>query len=132
MLALRTYGVRSCVRLSRTASIPQNSDAALLRRSVNSGRQFTSSIIRSKRYEQQDEAEKEKPEKSKPGPRPSAGKTSLRRVSIEAERSRVIVRNRDGRRFVDPDIETKVIPPFSFCGEIHLINSTESHRLLRC
>jgi hypothetical protein len=34
-------------------------------------------------------------------------KTSLRRVSIEAERSRLII-NRSGRQLIDPDIQTKV------------------------
>jgi hypothetical protein len=39
-----------------------------------------------------------------------ARKTSLRRVGLEAERSRVVVRHRGGLRVVDPEVETKVIP----------------------
>jgi hypothetical protein len=38
-----------------------------------------------------------------------ARKTSLRRVGLEAERSRVIVRHRGGLRVVDAEVETKVI-----------------------
>lgn len=105
MLALRTYGVKSCVRLSWSIPIARNGNQSLLRSSVDRGRPFTTSIIRLKKQDQQDEAQEKK---LKAAARPSAGKTSLRRVSIEAERSRVIVRNRGGRRFVDPDIETKV------------------------
>jgi hypothetical protein len=38
-----------------------------------------------------------------------ARKTSLRRVGLEAERSRVVVRHRGGLRVVDPEVQTKVI-----------------------
>ena len=42
-------------------------------------------------------------------PRKSAGKTSsLRRVAVEAERSRDFVKGKGSKRFVDPDVETKV------------------------
>jgi hypothetical protein len=38
--------------------------------------------------------------------RTSPGKNSLRRVSIEAERSRLVI-NKAGRKFIDPDANTK-------------------------
>jgi len=105
MLALRSNGIKSCVRLAGSLQGTHNANRPLLRCSAEYVRFFSTSISRFKKSEQQEESQKEKP---KPVPRPSAGKTSLRRVSIEAERSRVIVRNRHGRRFVDPDIDTKV------------------------
>lgn len=95
MLALRIDGVRSGCRVGIA---PLRSSA------LSSRRAFTGAVIRFRKQEQQDE-----PPKEKPG-RPSAGKTSLRRVSLEAERSRIVVRDRHGRRFVDPDVETKVCP----------------------
>jgi hypothetical protein len=43
------------------------------------------------------------------GPRKNAGKTSsLRRVAVEAQRSRGFVKGKGNKRFVDPDVETKV------------------------
>jgi len=105
MLALRSNGVKSCARLTGSRPGTHHAIQTLLRSSALRERPFSASIGRFKKSEQQEESQKEKP---KPVPRPSAGKTSLRRVSIEAERSRVIVRNRHGRRFVDPDIDTKV------------------------
>jgi len=105
MLALRSNGIKSCVRLAGSLPGIHNANETHLQHSVQYIRPFSTSIRRFKKSEQQEESQKEKP---KPAPRPSAGKTSLRRVSIEAERSRVIVRNRHGRRFVDPDIDTKV------------------------
>ena len=46
--------------------------------------------------------------KRKP-PRPSAGKISLRRVAVEAERSRWDVIRKSGKnRFVNPEVETRV------------------------
>ena len=45
----------------------------------------------------------------KKGGRKNAGKTSsLRRVAVEAQRSRGIVKGRGSKRFVDPDADTKV------------------------
>lgn len=38
-----------------------------------------------------------------------ARKTSLRRVGLEAERSRVVVQHKGGMRVVDPEAQTKVI-----------------------
>ncbi|TID14094.1 DUF155-domain-containing protein [Venturia nashicola] len=35
-------------------------------------------------------------------------KTSLRRVGLEAERSRVVVRHRGGMRVLDPDVQTRI------------------------
>jgi hypothetical protein len=93
MLALPTDSVRSGCRLGITP---------LLYYTLSSRRAFAGSLIQYKKQDQRDELPKEKPG------RLSAGKTSLRRVSLEAERSRVVVRDRHGRRFVDPDVETKV------------------------
>lgn len=48
---------------------------------------------------------------SRKGPRNNAAKTSsLRRVAVEAQRSRGFVRGRGNKRFVDPDVDTKVRP----------------------
>jgi hypothetical protein len=42
-------------------------------------------------------------------PRKNATKTSsLRRVAVEAQRSRGFVKGRGSKRFVDPDVDTKV------------------------
>lgn len=49
------------------------------------------------------------PEKRKKSVRASAGKDSLRRVAVEAERSRAgLFKRRGRRRFLDPDVERKV------------------------
>ena len=103
MLTLCIDSVRSGCRVRITP---------LRRFALSSRRTFSGSAIQWKKQEQRDE-----PPKEKPG-RLSAGKTSLRRVSLEAERSRVVVRDRHGRRFVDPDVETKVCQVFTFRYEI--------------
>lgn len=49
------------------------------------------------------------------GPRKNASKTSsLRRVAVEAQnqRSRGFVKGRGNKRFVDPDVDTKVEPSY--------------------
>src|SRR5579871_4518224 len=93
MLTLRTDSVRSGCRVGITP---------LRHYALSSRQSFVSSAIQYKKQDQRDDLPKEKPG------RLSAGKTSLRRVSLEAERSRVVVRYRHGRRFVDPEVETKV------------------------
>jgi hypothetical protein len=51
-------------------------------------------------------------EKGPKGTRKNAAKTSsLRRVAVEAQRSRGFVKGRGSRRFVDPDVDTKVRIP---------------------
>jgi uncharacterized Rmd1/YagE family protein len=46
-------------------------------------------------------------------PRKNAGKTSsLRRVAVEAQRSRGFVKGRGSRRFVDPDVDTKTVTAY--------------------
>jgi hypothetical protein len=62
----------------------------------------SSASLKKQDFTVQDEIQKDKQRV-----RSSAGKTSLRRVSIEAERSRLII-NRAGRKFTDPNAETKV------------------------
>jgi hypothetical protein len=51
----------------------------------------------------------ELPVQQNEGPKLPPRKTSLRRVGLEAERSRVVVKNRGGLRIVDPEVQTKVI-----------------------
>jgi hypothetical protein len=66
------------------------------------------------KQEQDPEASsKELPQKAeRTGPRKNAGKTSsLRRVAVEAQRSRGFVKGKGSKRFVDPDVETKVRTP---------------------
>lgn len=66
------------------------------------------------KQEQDPEAgSKEPPQKAERiGPRKNAGKTSsLRRVAVEAQRSRGFVKGKGSKRFVDPDVETKVRTP---------------------
>src|ERR1700761_8923817 len=68
-------------------------------------RYFTQSPFARRKQDQHqvEEAQKEVAKRSSPG------KTSLRRVSIEAERSRTrLIINKAGRKFVDPEAETKV------------------------
>jgi hypothetical protein len=53
-------------------------------------------------------------EKEHKGSRKNAGKTSsLRRVAVEAQRSRSFVKGRGNKRFVDPDVDTKVRLPYA-------------------
>jgi hypothetical protein len=65
----------------------------------------------------QDEPPPEKTERLKL----PARKTSLRRVGLEAERSRVIVRHRGGLRVIDPEVQTKVFAAY-YKSEIALIS----------
>ncbi|KAF2130134.1 DUF155-domain-containing protein [Dothidotthia symphoricarpi CBS 119687] len=47
------------------------------------------------------------------GPRKNAGKTSsLRRVAVEAQRSRAFVKSRGRTRFVDPEADTKTVTAY--------------------
>lgn len=66
------------------------------------------SIPRSLRKKQESLAKDDKPADQNGGPKLPPRKTSLRRVGLEAERSRVVVRHRGGVRVVDPDVHTKV------------------------
>jgi hypothetical protein len=54
--------------------------------------------------------------------RKNATKTSsLRRVAVEAQRSRRLVKGRGNFRFVDPEVETKV----SYVGMVYGMGSTD-------
>jgi uncharacterized Rmd1/YagE family protein len=46
------------------------------------------------------------------GTRKNAGKTSLRSIAVEAQRSRAFVRSRGRTRFIDPDAETKTVTAY--------------------
>ncbi|CAG5147932.1 uncharacterized protein ALTATR162_LOCUS2119 [Alternaria atra] len=46
------------------------------------------------------------------GTRKSAGKTSLRSIAVEAQRSRAFVKSRGRTRFIDPDAETKTVTAY--------------------
>lgn len=113
MLALRLDSVRSGCRVRITP---------LRHYALSSRRAFAGSLIQHKKHDQRDELPKEKPG------RLSAGKTSLRRVSLEAERSRVVIRDRHGRRFVDPDVETKVCQIWPGIFRVRLLNHRSNHR----
>ena len=113
MLTLHANSVRSAYRVG----------IAPLRFAARSSRRpFAGQVIRYKKQEQQDGLPKEKPS------RLSAGKTSLRRVSLEAERSRVVVRDRHGRRFVDPDVETKACSSLAWVFHYEVAKSTFNRR----
>jgi hypothetical protein len=91
-------------------------------------RNFVQSLITQKKQEQiqHDDAQRDNSKKL------SRGATSLRRVSIEAERSRSkLIINKAGRRFVDPDAETKVVVETGLlCHRSNII--PESHGILCC
>ncbi|KAI4655348.1 hypothetical protein J4E93_000060 [Alternaria ventricosa] len=46
------------------------------------------------------------------GARKNAGKTSLRSIAVEAQRSRAFVKSRGRTRFIDPDAETKTVTAY--------------------
>ncbi|KAF2835820.1 hypothetical protein M501DRAFT_961215 [Patellaria atrata CBS 101060] len=61
----------------------------------------------------QDVTSKQDDQTKRKGARASAGKTSLRRVAVEAERSRVgFIRGRGKIRFVDPEVETRTVTAY--------------------
>ncbi|KAF1950221.1 DUF155-domain-containing protein [Byssothecium circinans] len=63
------------------------------------------------------------------GARKSAEKTSsLRRVAVEAQRSRGFVRGRGNKRFVDPDVDTKTVT--AYCAA-ETYNISSAARLLK-
>jgi hypothetical protein len=108
MLGLRHYGVKGGV--SRWASRASSSLCISIQHEVRLGsRTFSLSALR---YKKQDDPEQdEKRAFDKPKIRPKARQTSLRRVGIEAERSRQIIQDKGGLRIIDPDIETKACSP---------------------
>ncbi|KAF2868987.1 hypothetical protein BDV95DRAFT_578062 [Massariosphaeria phaeospora] len=60
-----------------------------------------------------DESTKPSPKHERKGHRTNASKTSsLRRVAVEAQRSRELVKGRGAKRFVDPDAETKTVTAY--------------------
>jgi hypothetical protein len=65
-------------------------------------RWFVQTAIARKKAEQNGQDEGTQSNKRRTSP----GKNSLRRVSIEAERSRLVI-NKAGRKFIDPDADTK-------------------------
>lgn len=65
--------------------------------------------------------------------RKNAAKTSsLRRVAVEAQRSRGFVKGRGSIRYVDPEVETKVRVTAVWNADASLTLSTDCHRVLRC
>ncbi|KAL5113612.1 hypothetical protein ACEQ8H_008504 [Pleosporales sp. CAS-2024a] len=52
------------------------------------------------------------PKTAHKSPRKNAGKTSLRSVAVEAQRSTTFVRSRGRQRFVHPDAETKTVTAY--------------------
>lgn len=66
------------------------------------------------------------------GAKKSAGKTSLRRVAVEVERlRRGFIKEKGNKRFVDPDLETKVLS-LALRTELSLRVSTDCDSFLRC
>ncbi|KAF2018336.1 DUF155-domain-containing protein [Aaosphaeria arxii CBS 175.79] len=102
-------------RLSKRSTCPAWQAPNLAVRSISSTK------IREKKVEftQKQEAEAATPTKDdnraqdRKVPRKNAAKTSsLRRVAVEAQRSRGIVRGKGNKRFVDPDAETKNVTAY--------------------
>jgi hypothetical protein len=67
------------------------------------------SIQQSLRKKQEPLVKDEPPVQQNGGLKLPPRKTSLRRVGLEAERSRVVVKNRGGLKIVHPEFQTKVI-----------------------
>jgi hypothetical protein len=109
MLGFPRYGVRAAARLLHSQPHPRYS---YLRISKCEFRQFTNPAVSRRKQDQQaqDGAAVEKIEKAEKqkAARIAARNTSLRRVGLEAERSRVIVRHKGGLRVIDPEVVTKV------------------------
>lgn len=93
-------GVRSAARLLRSER------QQVLGHYRNASRPLSTPTVLKRKPEQkqQDESPVEKVDKQKT----PARKTSLRRVGLEAERSRVVVRHRGGMRTIERGVETKV------------------------
>ncbi|KAH7085310.1 hypothetical protein BKA63DRAFT_400881 [Paraphoma chrysanthemicola] len=89
---------------------------------VNDARCFATTTAWGKKidFTQQQEVasakdEIEKGSQQKLGPkiaRKNAGKTSLRSVAVEAQRSRSFVKSRGRQRFIDPDADTKTVTAY--------------------
>ncbi|PVI03284.1 DUF155-domain-containing protein [Periconia macrospinosa] len=90
-------------------------------------------------FTQKQEIEREAPGKkdetvddgaaTRKGARKNAGKTSsLRRVAVEAQRSRGFVKGRGNKRFVDPDVDTKTVT--AYCGA-ETYNISSAARLVK-
>jgi required for meiotic nuclear division protein 1 len=108
MIALRPNGLKSFRRLAQIPPPLLTARTAFRGSESVAIRQLSSSRAWNKKQDVQNEPQKEKP----PVSRPLAAKTSLRKVSMEAERSRIIVKGKGGRRFIDPDVDTKKITAY--------------------
>lgn len=95
--------------LQRATKNSLNSEARLITRCVQQNHgQRQLSIPRSLKKKQEPLLRDNPPVEQNGSPKLPPRKTSLRRVGLEAERSRVVVRDRGGVRVIDPDVQTKV------------------------
>ena len=59
-------------------------------------------------WQKKEDSQSEKTRQNAVKPRVSATKSSLHRVSLEAERSRIVIKGSGRRRFIDPEADKKV------------------------
>ncbi|RDI84003.1 hypothetical protein Vi05172_g6027 [Venturia inaequalis] len=78
------------------------------------------SIPRSLKKKQEPLVKDDSPAEQNGTPKLPPRKTSLRRVGLEAERSRVVVRHRGGMRVIDPDVQTKKITAYCAAEEYNI------------
>lgn len=100
---------RAHMWLQRAKKNGLRTEARLIQRCIqqnHSHRQL--SIPRSLKKKQDPLVRDDPPVEQNGAPKLPPRKTSLRRVGLEAERSRVVVRHRGGVRVIDPDVQTKV------------------------
>jgi uncharacterized Rmd1/YagE family protein len=115
-----TIGVNRCLlRASCTTT------CRISPRASSAARCFSTTLSRSKKFDftqspeqipvKEDSKEdvlKKKQHGTPKASRKNAGKTSLRSVAVEAQRSRTFVKSRGRQRFVDPDAETKTVTAY--------------------
>jgi hypothetical protein len=131
MFALRGNGVKAVQRglFFRPSPRPPFLSTGVISRPLSTPSLFN----KNHDQRQQDGVVSDKIENKKNGK--PARNTSLRRVGLEAERSRVIVRNKGGVRILERGVETKVRPPeLKITGDsdtLVLTRFLESCRILR-
>jgi len=114
-----TIGVNRCLLRAACTRTCRISPPA-----TSSARCFSNTLSRSKKFDftqspeeipvKEDTKEDTLKKKSYAGPKSSrkSGKTSLRSIAVEAQRSRTFVKSRGRQRFVDPDAETKTVTAY--------------------